>query len=606
MLKSNTIFLSILIVLTILLTFFLIYLLKRKNKKQLEKIFIAIFISFLISIIPMIFQFALIGKYPESASIYFDYVGYIGVCFLPVLFFIMSLIFARTKIDFSSKYLLLGIVPLLSIILLWTNNYHHLFYIHYSTSSTDVKFGSYFPIHYIYTMFFFALSIIILMKYSVKNSGFFSKQAILIFIGILIPILANVLGFVGIIPGTNITPIALGFTVIFFALAMFRFNLFKVAPIALQRIVDRISDSYVVLNENYEITDYNETFIKTFKIKYTIRGKHFANFLNENGLKKHIEVFAKHLEKMDNSNNIENFELFVSPINKSFNVEITSIVVNKQFIGILVLFKDITQHLKDMQNIKDNQDLLVEQERLASLGQMIGGIAHNLKTPIFSVAGGLEGLSDLVKEFDESIDDDTVTSEDMHDIAKDMKSWISKLKDHVSYMSDVITTVKGQAVNMNDEDINMEFPVSELFQHVNILMQHEVKKELAELTFDNNVDDSIKIQGNINSLVQVVNNLVSNAIEAYSDKSKLKEVIVSADLSVNHKMIDIKVKDFGPGLPKEIQDKLFKEMITTKGKDGTGLGLFMSYSNIKAHFNGKISFETKPNEGTTFIISIPI
>ena len=67
----------------------------------------------------------------------------------------------------------------------------------------------------------------------------------------------------------------------------------------------------------------------------------------------------------------------------------------------------------------------------------------------------------------------------------------------------------------------------------------------------------------------------------------------------------ISVKDYGPGLPENVKKKLFKEMITTKGKNGTGLGLFMSYSNIKAHFNGKISFETKQNEGTTFIISIP-
>ncbi|MBR2289313.1 MAG: HAMP domain-containing histidine kinase, partial [Clostridia bacterium] len=61
-----------------------------------------------------------------------------------------------------------------------------------------------------------------------------------------------------------------------------------------------------------------------------------------------------------------------------------------------------------------------------------------------------------------------------------------------------------------------------------------------------------------------------------------------------------------PGLPEEVQHKLFKEMITTKGKNGTGLGLFMSYSNIKAHFNGTITYETEPNNGTTFHIVIPI
>ena len=67
----------------------------------------------------------------------------------------------------------------------------------------------------------------------------------------------------------------------------------------------------------------------------------------------------------------------------------------------------------------------------------------------------------------------------------------------------------------------------------------------------------------------------------------------------------IKVKDYGPGIPENIREKLFKEMITTKGKEGTGLGIFMSYSMIKAKFNGDMRFETS-NKGTEFIINIPI
>ena len=71
------------------------------------------------------------------------------------------------------------------------------------------------------------------------------------------------------------------------------------------------------------------------------------------------------------------------------------------------------------------------------------------------------------------------------------------------------------------------------------------------------------------------------------------------------KNIIISVKDYGPGLPEEVKEKLFKEMITTKGKNGTGLGLFMSYSNIKAHFGGEITFESSPDKGTIFNIILP-
>ena len=88
------------------------------------------------------------------------------------------------------------------------------------------------------------------------------------------------------------------------------------------------------------------------------------------------------------------------------------------------------------------------------------------------------------------------------------------------------------------------------------------------------------------------------------DKLSEKEIDLIIDKRENN--IVISVKDYGTGLPDSVKDKLFKEMITTKGKNGTGLGLFMSYSTIKAHFNGNITFETEKDKGTTFNIIIPM
>lgn len=251
---------------------------------------------------------------------------------------------------------------------------------------------------------------------------------------------------------------------------------------------------------------------------------------------------------------------------------------------------------------KNNQDMLIEKERLASLGQMIGGIAHNLKTPIFSITGGLEGLSDLIKEFDSSIEDPTVNDKDMHDIANDMEDWIIKLKEHVSYMSDVITAVKGQAVALSENNSDT-FNIDELFKYVDILMKHELKNSLTDLNIENDVDNSVNIVGNINGLVQVINNIISNSIEAYTDE---KNKIINLKASLSENKIIISIQDFGPGLDDEVKEKLFKEMVTTKGKNGTGLGLFMSYSNIKAHYNGDLYFESTKGKGSTFYIEIPI
>ena len=126
---------------------------------------------------------------------------------------------------------------------------------------------------------------------------------------------------------------------------------------------------------------------------------------------------------------------------------------------------------------------------------------------------------------------------------------------------------------------------------------------MVSLNVDIQTDPNISIKGNINSFVQVINKLISNAIQAYSNQTnKVIDFIITKENN-NIKFI---IQDYGSGIPKSVQDRLFKEMITTKGKNGTGLGLFMSYSNIRAHFNGNMTFESKEGKGTKFVITIPL
>lgn len=109
------------------------------------------------------------------------------------------------------------------------------------------------------------------------------------------------------------------------------------------------------------------------------------------------------------------------------------------------------------------------------------------------------------------------------------------------------------------------------------------------------------IKGEVNSLVQIVNNLINNAIEAYEGKEGTVDLILTNDKG---KLL-LSVRDYGCGMKDEVKQKLFKEMITTKAKQGTGLGLYMSYSNIVGKFGGDMWFESVEGSGTTFYILIP-
>lgn len=245
--------------------------------------------------------------------------------------------------------------------------------------------------------------------------------------------------------------------------------------------------------------------------------------------------------------------------------------------------------------------IVMERERLASLGQLIGGIAHNFKTPIMSIAGGLEALKDLADEYDNSIDDGTVTERDHHEIAGEMRDWVKRIKPYCTYMSDIISTVKGQAVNLN-ESTNISFTVDDLLRRVEILMSHELKRYRCEMNIKLNIDVNTPIKGEINNLVQVMNNLISNSIESYNGETGKIDVLIDK----KGRSLEILIRDYGCGIPEDVKKKLLKEMITTKGKKGTGLGLYMSYSTIKGKFGGIMNIESEIGKGTSIYISIPL
>ena len=581
-----------------------IFIAKSKSKNQIKRVF-EINIGLVILLTASVLAQLLFAEKLNIDPVKFEYFSYIGGCFLPVSVFFTGLIFANTKIEFKKRYLLLFAIPIISLVSLWTNDHHHLFYAHYSVNFQENVYGPIANIHNIYSYTLLFIGIIYLLKFSIKNSGFFSKQSILIVLGISVPVVINILGTFKIIPmSIYITPITFTVTIVLCAISIFKFQFLGVAPIALQKIVDRISDSYIVIDESNSITDFNKTFIDTFKLnEQKVRGRNLEEFLHSTKAEiKNINKMEQAIEKAQKENKVVSFEQKFDNIKKYFRVEITPISSEDSSLGTLVLLKDITQHMEDMEKIKNNQEILMERERLASLGQLIGGIAHNLKTPIMSISGATEGLEDLIKEYDESIDDPLVTKQDHHDIAKEMETWIPKIRTHIEYMSDIITTVKGQAVALsNQEDIT--FTVSELVKRVNILMKHELKNAYIYLNVLMKTDENLILNGDVNNLVQVVNNMISNSIQAYNGKKNQ-----NIELEVNKKGNDVifSVRDYAGGLPKEVQDKLFKEMVTTKGKNGTGLGLYMSYSNIRAYFGGDITYETKEGTGTTFNIIIPI
>jgi two-component system NtrC family sensor kinase len=231
---------------------------------------------------------------------------------------------------------------------------------------------------------------------------------------------------------------------------------------------------------------------------------------------------------------------------------------------------------------------LVQSDKLAALGKMAAGVAHEINNPLAVILQKTGWMEDLLAE------EDFQKSRNV----EEFKTSIKKIEEHVERARKVVHNMLGYARKMEPrlEDVDVNDTVK---QTIGILDNYARINNI-DIQAELNPDLPI-IAGDQAQLQQVFLNLISNAIDAIGKDGRIrvKSVRSGAEILVN-------VSDNGPGIPEDMQRKVFDPFFTTKsGGKGTGLGLWVSYS-IMEKMGGKISLNSKVGEGTTFVVQIPI
>ena len=579
---------EILLTIAILVSVVLVIVMKLNLKRnKLSNVMSVLFICLIIWCFGLLLQKASLAFSLNVKPIYFDYITYIGTCILFPTLIVLSFYYNDNNIKFNKKWFLLYIVPIMCLIILWTNDLHSLFYKVYSIKFSETIYG---PVFYINTIYSYTLAFIFMVKMiniSIKKSGFFTRQTALMIIGSLIPLVVNMLGTARIINiSIYITPTLFCITLIFYMIAIIKYKALNITPVALETVTDTMSDAFVVISDDGTIADSNLTFRKTFsKLEEFSKEKNLFELISKNELFdiNKLKKIINQTKKNDTMQNVE-YNFRYKNDEKFFEVDIHPIKAKKnknQYIGTLLLFKDITQHKLDIKEIEEKQEIIVKQGQLVSIGELAGGVAHDINTPISAIKTGITMLSQ---------------NPDRNESEKEI---LQRMDNCATKIINIVNSMRNQIRNLGGTT-KVNFKISEVINDIKVITYHEVCKNKSELNIT--IEDDLSIEGDPTKLGQVLTNLVVNAAQAYGDIGGKIDVSLS---SGPNKMALIKVRDFAGGLDPTIKPYIFKNILTTKGTFGTGLGLYLAYSVIKGEFNGEISFDSD-DMGTTFYISIPI
>ena len=264
------------------------------------------------------------------------------------------------------------------------------------------------------------------------------------------------------------------------------------------------------------------------------------------------------------------------------------------------------------ETLKETQHQLIQQEKLASLGQLTAGIAHEIKNPLNFV----NNFSELSQDFISEIEEELAKPVDKLDVGyilellEDVKSNLGKIRHHGSRADSIVKSMlmhsRGGTGNVEPTDLNA------LIEEYSNLAFHGMRanKNPINVEIKLDLDPTVgEIPLNSEDFSRVILNLTKNAFDAMRDKISMVGSDYKAKLELRTKNLSnrvlIEVEDNGPGIPEAIRDKLLLPFFTTKkGTEGTGLGLSITHDIIKSH-QGTLEIESSVGDYTRFTILLP-
>lgn len=526
-----------------------------------------------------------VSTIPEK--ILWSKIEYIGTSFATVfmLHFVLNLVNSPNWIKKSVKFLY--VLSAAYLIIVWTNDYHHLVWQGYTWNTSQYNIliyehGHAFHAFAIYSLLLILISTVLLFRELSHFPAIIKKQVRVLIAGCLAPFFLTVLYLADITPveGLDLTIMSLPLSGLVFLIGIFKFGLFKIIPTVSSSITTLIPDGLIVMDENNDIVFFNKSAATTLGLEE----KEFS-FQKVKDIQWIYDIITHHVGESTES------EIMINSDPERWLEVSTTVIRNEaeQFKGNLILLHDMTKrkHL-EQQTINLLDELIISNDRMKEAdGQkdrIMSIIAHDLRTSFHQVIN----LTEIMNEILDDLSRDQL-KEYLTDLHKSSVQGYGILEELLQWAK----SQKGTSTSY--KDIKVTDSILQIIESVQISLQNK------QLTISIEGNKDLEVNNDVNVLNLVLRNLITNAIKFSNHAGEIR-----VKLEEGKEFDTISVIDNGIGIPESDLPKLFNSKAKysrtgTGGESGSGFGLLLCKEMIERN-NGLIEVNSIEGTGSTFSI----
>ncbi|MFX3631738.1 MAG: histidine kinase N-terminal 7TM domain-containing protein [Candidatus Pristimantibacillus sp.] len=515
-------------------------------------------------------------------------IEYIGIPFGATIWIIMvSQYTGRQALLRKPIIALLLVVPMITFVAHYTNEWHHLFYrsmsIDYSMGFplVNLEKGPLYIVHLGYSYFFFVIGMGLLIQMYRKAIPRMKKQVALMMIGSLGPFGFPIIYISGIfnVP-FDLSPFGFVFSGVFYMWGIYQFNMLRLAPLALQKVFESMQDAVFVFDLDNRLTGVNHSGAQLIE---GLNGKTAIGQTAADLFSLYPNLLKTIVQEPSSNNKVR---IAGKSQDRFYNVHMTSINNrNLKSVGKMLLLSDITETVHYEERLLDHSRQLAELNTFKD--KMFNVVAHDIRDPLAVLINLMELMEEEVQACGESHDE----------IVHEMRQQIQNTFTLVESLLEWFQSQKGGMVfNPVIRDL-----AQTVQKNVQLMQVRSVSKNIEIISY---IPDNLYVYADKEMLDLIIRNLLSNAIKFTSDGGDIRLNAVHAD-----DKIIISVSDTGTGIPADQANSLLQEVypissLGTAGERGVGLGLALCREFVRLN-GGEIWLDSALTQGSTFYFSIP-